>query len=549
MALPANAPRLHNLIHAANHLMSHILHFYHLVALDYVNPNVLLGGVPTQLKRPFLCPRYDDNYYITTARILAVAPLLPPAAVATLATLPGWAGNPGGAVNAYLTGQYLKALDIRRICHEMQAIFSGRAPQCSGWTAGGATATVDSASVNKYQALLNQVKAFVGEPTDFANGIAGTMMFDVVAAAHLFFEYFWIGNAYGHFMANGWGEAAGNIPLTGDFGAVFGSYNNPDQRISRRGYKLSAQSTEPWNALSILHIGESIAGSRYMKNVPGGLNYPNGHAFEHPWAGQTVPDTTETYSWLKSPRYNIGGTVSGTQISGGTWNVFEVGPLARQVVNGTYWAGILNVAGYAATPVWGAPGPDISVPGHPLFPIYAALPPATGGPNLSAVPYTGDSVLDRIAARATETRILVDAAQKVLNDVNGTIGGDGYGPSGCTDRYGENVPVSATNYRGYGMSEASRGALSHWIALKNGKTTLYQAVVPTTWNASPRDANGNPGPAEKSLEGDMTWIADANQPIELPRITHSYDFCIACAVHLVTPKGDVVTVDVPVLPG
>jgi hydrogenase large subunit len=536
--------------------MSHILHFYHLVALDYVNPQILVAGTPTALTRPFLRPSYDVNHYITTQRILAVLGLgiLPPAAVATLITLPGWGVDPGGAVNAYLTGQYLKALEIRRICHEMQAIFSGRAPQCSGWTAGGATATVDSASVNKYQSLLNQVKAFVGEPSDFLTGTAGTMMFDVVAAAHLFPEYFWIGNSYGHFMSNGWGEASGNVPLTGDLGGVFGSINNPDQRALRRGYKLSAQSGAAWNALDILHIGESIAGSRYVKD--GGGNYPGGHAFEHPWAGKTIPDTTAAYSWLKSPRYNIGGTVSGTQISGGTWNVMEVGPLARQVVNGTYWAGILTAIYPLLAPVlgWGAPGPDCSTGGagwgQALKPVYASLgPPCTGGPNLSGVAHTGDSVLDRIAARATETRILIDEAQKVLNDVNGTIGGDGYGPSGCTDRFGENVPVSSTIYRGYGMSEASRGALSHWIAVKDGKTMLYQAVVPTTWNASPRDVNGNPGPAEWAIQQNQTWIADANQPIELPRITHSFDFCIACAVHLVTPKGDVVTVDVPALPG
>jgi hydrogenase large subunit len=571
--LPANAARLRNLIHAANHLMSHILHFYHLAALDYVNPNVLLGGAPAQLKRPFLCPRYDDNYYITTKRILAAVGLgIIPQTVykgdgtGILETLPGWAGDPGGAVNAYLTGQYLKALDIRRICHEMQAIFSGRAPQCSGWTAGGATATVDSASIAKYQALLNQVKAFVGEPSDFLAGRAFTYMFDVVAAAHLFPEYFWIGNAYGHFMSNGWGEAAGTIPLTGDFGGIFGSINNPDLRALRRGYKLSALPGPPSNLL-IENIGESIANSRYTKS---GVNYPNGFAFEHPWMGITVPNTNETYSWLKSPRYNIGGSRVGTHISGGTWNVFEVGPLARQVVNGTYWAGILTAIYPALLPVLfpAAPGPDCSAGGagwgQALKPVYDDIPGVTGGPDLSAAAYTGDSILDRIAARATETRILIDEAQKILNDLNTTIGSDGYGTTGCTDKYGENVPVSSTTYYGYGMSEASRGALSHWISVKNGQTTLYQCVVPTTWNASPRDANGNEGPSERSLQGDPAgpphplapgasaeslWIANSAEPIEVIRTTHSYDFCIACAVHLVTPKGDVVKVDVPALPG
>jgi hydrogenase large subunit len=546
-------------------MMSHILHFYHLAALDYVNPNVLLGGVPTKLKRPFLCPRYHDNYYITTQRILAIAGLgiLPPLAVTALSGLPGWGpptNDPGGAVNAYLVGQYLKALDIRRICHEMQAIFSGRAPQCSGWTAGGATASVDKASINKYQALLNQVKAFVGEPTDFKNGIAGTYMFDVVAAAHLFPEYFWIGNSYGHFMANGWGEAAGNIPLSGALGAVFGSINNLDQRALCRGYKLSALAGAPLNTLNILRIGESVAYSKYNPYPVGGLPEQN---FRHPWNGVTKPDPLGTgnpngYSWLKAPRYK--------ENVSNQWTVFEVGPLARQVVNGTYWAGILTVPALypLLAPVLfaGAPGPDCSSGGagwgQALQPVYAAIPGVTGGPWLSGAPYTGDSVLDRIAARAIETRIMVDVAQEVLTDLENERkthdsspgANDGYGASGCTDRFGENVPVSSTTYRGYGMSEASRGALSHWIAVQNGRTTLYQAVVPTTWNASPRDVNNNPGPTEQSLlSNGGLWVANPAEPIEVVRVTHSYDFCIACAVHLVTPKGDVVKVDVPALPG
>jgi hydrogenase large subunit len=221
--LPVNAARFRNLIHGAQHMMSHILHLYHLVALDYVKPVAYSGGAFIPLTRPFLAPRYSDHYYINTARVLAVVPTLPPAAVATLSTLPGWGVDPGDAINNYLTGQYLKALDIKRITHELATIFAGKEPICHGWTPGGATASATQADINNYQAKLNQVKAFVGEPTDFANGIAGTMMFDTVAAAHLFPEYFWIGNTYGQFMAWGWGEATGPITLTGDLGTVFGT--------------------------------------------------------------------------------------------------------------------------------------------------------------------------------------------------------------------------------------------------------------------------------------------------------------------------------------
>lgn len=529
--------------------MSHILHFYHLVALDYVNPRVVTGytggttGTPTALNRPFLAPRYDDAHYINTARVLAMAPLLPPAAVAKLSTLPGWAADPGGAVNAYLTGQYLKALDMRRICHEMQAIFSGRAPMCNAWTPGGATTSFTQADIDSFQAKLDQVKAFVGEPLDFATGKAGTMMFDTVAAAHLFPEYFWIGNSYSRFMAYGWGEEAGTITLTeaypGNFATLFGTMPNSsgDNRASARGYKMSALPGAPL-ALDITKLGESIAGSRYMKDVGG--NYPDHIGWKHPWLGKTYPVPTNEYSWLKSPGYDTGG---------GNYQRFEVGPLSRMVVAGAYWAGILNAAGYGLTPLPGALGPNLSAGGHPLQAVYAAIPPVgrTGGPNLSGVAYTGDSTLDRIAARTVETRLMVDMAQHFLTQLAGTIDGSGYGTTGVTD---PKVPKVAGVYRGYGMTEASRGALSHWIAVQNGQTKLYQAIVPTTWNASPRDVNGNPGPAELSLQGSGgAWVADSSQAIELPRITHSYDFCIACAVHLITPKGDVVKMDVPALPG
>jgi len=528
------------MVHVSNHMMSHILHFYHLVALDYVKPVAFAGGGFLPLTRPFLAPRYDDSYYINSARVLGMAPLLPPAAVATLATLPGWGVNPGDAVNNYLTGQYLRALNIRRVAHELQAIFAGRAPQCNGFTPGGVTTSFTAADIASAQAKLDTIKAFVGEPLDFATGTAGTMMFDVVAAAHLYPEYFWIGNSYGYFLAFGWGEEAGAVPLSGNLGGVFGNMPNSsgDNRASARGYKLSAQAGAPLYPVNIMNIGESIANSRYQKD--GGGNYPTGQPFKHPWSGKTQPDANAEYSWLKSPRYkhNLSGI----------YMPMEVGPLARMVVAGAYFAGVLNVLGYGLTPVWNAAGPNLSAGGHPLQAVYAAIPPGgrTGGPNLSGVLYKGDSVLDRIAARAVETRLMVDMAQHFLNQLSGSIDGTGYGTTGVTDPA---VPNTLTVKKGYGMTEASRGALSHWIKMKSGKTTLYQAVVPTTWNANPRDVYGIPGPSEQSLmSGGGAWVANPAEPIELPRITHSYDFCIACAVHLISPEGEVTKVDVPALP-
>jgi hydrogenase large subunit len=542
--------------------MSHILHFYHLVALDYVIPTVVTGwtggttGTPVPIDRPFLAPRYDNKYYISNARVLALVPVLSlfpqyAPALGVLTNLPGQGGGDiAGGINAYLTGQYLKALDIRRKCHELQAIFSGRAPQCSGFTPGGATATVTDADITAARTLLNQIRAFVGEPLDFRTGTPGTMMFDVVAAAHVFPEYFWIGNAYHNFMAFGCFEETGTFPLTGQMAAVFGAtFTNADGRGLTRGWKTSAASGATKNAVDIMKIAESIGYSRYKKTA--GRNYLDGVGFKHPWTGVTQPDanadtaTPDGYSWLKSPRYDIGS---------GNYQPFEVGPLSRMVVQGMYWAGVLNalpLGGYPLAPAFGAAGPDCAgatdLLGATLKPVYAAIT-GVGGPNLSGVAYTGDSVIDRIAARAVETRLMIDLADHFLTKIDSS-GGD-YKASGCTDPALETLPLNVVK-KGYGMTEASRGALSHWIKAKRTSTgtvtTLYQAIVPTTWNANPRDKNGVPGPSEKSLTG--AWVANPAEPIELPRITHSYDFCIACAVHLISPEGEVIKVDIPAMPG
>lgn len=532
--LPHNAAVLRNLLLGANHLMSHILHFYHLVALDYVNP--IVG-------KPFLCPRYDDSYYINDCRVteLVSTEVLTPACMATLSSLPGWGPlGPGAAINAYLVGQYLKALDMRRIAHEMLAIFGGKGPIVAAYTPGGVTATVDSSRIAAYQAKLNQIKAFVGEPTDFANGIAGTMMFDTVAVAHLFPEYFWIGNTWGNFVAYGWGESdtsTSPVTLTADFGNIsFAPISNPDNRLSRRGYKTSAEPGADWNNMTHLNVVESIKHSQY-KGYTG---------YAHPWSGKTNPlpnedreaaEATRKYSWLKAPRLQPAGP--GSEI------VAEVGPLARMVVQGTYFAGVLNAAGYDLCPTFGAPGLALNTAGTPFAACYG-----NQGPDLSETPYTGDSTLDRIAARTIETRLMVDMVQHELNRLQA-------GQSGATD------PGPRANAQGYGLSEASRGALGHWVKTDaRGRIKLYQCVVPTTWNGSPRDEADRPGPAEKGLQGtnadgapynpsptsQAVWVKDPTQPIEIIRTTHSYDYCIACAVHILTPDGEVHKVVVPPLP-
>jgi hydrogenase large subunit len=178
----------------------------------------------------------------------------------------------------------------------------------------------------------------------------------------------------------------------------------------------------------------------------------------NPSAGATTPSATKAgaYSWIKAPRYLN--------------TVHEVGPLARMYVNGDYTRGI--------------------------------------------------SALDRIAARAYETKKVADAMDGWLNQIS--VGASSYTYAA--------TPASAT---GIGLTEAARGALGHWITISGGTINRYQVITPTNWNASPRDDSGQLGPIEQALVG--TPVANIGQPIEVLRVVHSFDPCLACAVHMVRP--------------
>jgi hydrogenase large subunit len=201
----------------------------------------------------------------------------------------------------------------------------------------------------------------------------------------------------------------------------------------------------------------------------------------HPFEGQTVPDRDKAgaYSWCKSPRYD--------------GEVLEAGPLARMLA--AYAAGDRQVQGQ----VNGVLG------------------------EFNASPSALFSVLGRHAARAIECRLVAEKCKEWVLQLKP-------GEPGVAD-----FPLEVTG-RGMGLHEAPRGALGHWVVAEEGKTRNYQAVVPTTWNAGPRDGKGKPGPIEQSLTG--TRVRDQRNPFELVRIVRSYDPCLSCAVHAVTPKGE-----------
>jgi hydrogenase large subunit len=172
--------------------------------------------------------------------------------------------------------------------------------------------------------------------------------------------------------------------------------------------------------------------------------------------------------------------------------VHEVGPLARQLMS--------YLKGYKPT----------------VDMVNGVLKKFDAPPSVLA------STLGRHAARAIEAKIVADRMAEWVLQLK---------PGEPVHTHFE-IPEHST---GYGLTEAPRGAVGHWITIKDYKIDNYQAVVPTTWNGGPRDDKGQPGPIEQALEG--TKVKDEKNPFELVRIVRSFDPCLACAVHVVTPKG------------
>jgi hydrogenase large subunit len=233
------------------------------------------------------------------------------------------------------------------------------------------------------------------------------------------------------------------------------------------------------------NVSESIARAWY-----------DGDWTRHPYDEDTVPKYTKfedngRYSWVKAPRFQ--------------GHPMQVGPLAQVLV------------GYAL--------------GHKPTVKWADKTLETAGSIAKAklTPAVLHSTLGRHAARMIRTQVITELAQKHWNLLINNIA------KGDTAIFNEPV-FPKGEQRGFGFHEAPRGTLSHWVVIRDGRIANYQAVVPSTWNAGPRDEKDQPGPYEASLVGNP--VADAERPLELIRTVHSFDPCIACAIHTVDVEGN-----------
>ena len=480
--IPPAANVIRNMMIAQQYVHDHVMHFYHLHALDWVDVVSALQADPkatSELQQKISPWRNSSPGYFADVRAKIQA-IVDSGQLSIFAN--AYWGHPAyllpPEVNLLAVAHYLEALDWQSHVTKIHTIFGGKNPH-PNFLVGGVPMPID---LNSDTALNADRLAIISDSIDrIVEFVDQVYLPDLLAIAPFYLDYAGLGEGLGNFLT--WGELPGLdhrdtsqylIPRTLILNRDLASITEPDPRDMERMQEFVSHS---WY--------------EYREGDAAGL---------HPWVGETVFNYTgpqppydqleveQKYSWLKSPRWN------GVPV--------EVGPLARVLA--------LYATGHAQTKelVDGT----LAALGAPLTAVF--------------------STLGRTAARAIETKVFADLLRGMYNDLIALI------KAGETATFNNKrwEPISWPNTaRGFGFMEAPRGALGHWIVIDNGKIDNYQMVVPTTWNASPRDGAGRAGAYEESLVG--TRLAKPEWPLEILRTIHSFDPCMACAIHLVDASG------------
>jgi hydrogenase large subunit len=480
--VPPAGGLIRNLVHGMQTVQDHVIHFYHLHALDWVDVVSALSADPaatSALARsispwPNNSPTYFAEIQDRVRRFVQSGQL----GIFTN----GYWGHPAYKLppeaNLMAVAHYLEALDWQRDVIRVHTIFGGKNPHPNFLVGGMASAinlddtgTINAESFTKIQGMIQRARRFVDE----------VYWPDLLAIASFYPEWASIGGGVPNYMS------VGEYPENGQ-------WRDTESLYFPRGviFDRNLSEVQPYDQEQ---VKEYITSSWY--------EYSGGDDVSlHPWEGETTPRYTgpqppwqylqdlDKYTWMKSPRYQD--------------RPMEVGPLARALV--AYASGHQDTR-------------DI---------VNDALG------RLGVGPAALFSTLGRTAARGVETVLLARKMQdwfdalisRVRAGETHTFNGDHWDPS--------TWPASA---RGYGFLEAARGSLGHWVQIENGTIKHYQCVVPSTWNCSPRDANGASGPYESALM-DNHPLVDPARPIEILRTIHSFDPCMACGVHVLDAKGE-----------
>jgi hydrogenase large subunit len=477
IVVPPNAELIRNLMNCVLQIHDHIVHFYHLHALDWVDVVSALKADPVKTAELAVSisrwPKSSPSYFSDIQKRLGT--FVNSGQLGIFAK--GYWGHPAYKLSpeANLLGvaHYLDALEWQKEIVKIHAIFGGKNPH-PNYLVGGVPCAIN---LDESNALNAERLAYVGTLLDEAQDFVEMVYLpDLLAIASFYKDWASIGGGLPNYLSYG------DLPTNG--------YNDPSAFKFPQGIILNRNLGEvmPLDMKDAEQIQEFISRSWY--------EYADGdQAGKHPWAGETrlkysgpkppyeYLDVDKKYSWLKTPRWK--------------GHPMEVGPLARLLVG--YAAGRDEIKGVVDEALQ-----KLQVPVEALF-----------------------STLGRTAARGLETRLIARwakefYAQLLANIKNGdsrTFSREKWDP--------ETWPAEA---RGVGFSEAPRGALAHFIVIKNKQIENYQMVVPSTWNGSPRDPQNQRSAYEASLIG--TPVANPEQPVEVLRTIHSFDPCLGCAVHV-----------------
>ena len=491
--IPDNANSIRNIMQLALEIHDHIVHFYHLHALDWVNPVNALKADPkatSELQQmvgpdhPMSSPGYFRDVQNRLKKFVESGQLG--------LFKNGYWDNPAYKLppeaDLMATTHYLEALDLQKEIVKVHAIFGGKNPH-PNWLVGGVPCPInvhgDGATGAINMERLNLVQSIITKTQEFNRNV---YIPDVKAIGGFYRN--WL---YGGGLSSQACLAYGDIPEhPNDFSA--------DQLHLPRGAIINGNLSEVLDVdvRDPDQVQEFVDHSWYTYGEPGrGL---------HPWDGVTEAqyelgpnakgtrtnilelDEAAKYSWIKAPRWR--------------GHAMEVGPLARYVIG--YAQGHEDIRDQVDGLLR-----DMDLPFEAIF-----------------------STLGRTAARAMESEYCGRLQQHFFDKLITNIKNGDESTANVAKWDPSTWPKEA---RGVGMTEAPRGALGHWVRIKDGRIENYQCVVPTTWNGSPRDTAGNIGAFEASLMN--TPMERPEEPVEILRTLHSFDPCLACSTHVMSPDG------------
>ena len=480
MEIPINAQYIRNIIIAAHGNQDHIVHFYILSALDWVDVVSAINADPKKTAQ--IAQSLSDWPNNSVDRFKQVQDklksLVKSGQLGPFAN--GYWGHPAmklpPEVNLMAVSHYLESLDYQRKLDSAIAILGGKNPHIQNLSVGGVTTAINPNSDSALNVeRLYWIKQMLEEVQSFVHKV---YLPDVIAICALYKDWLNYGAGVRNYLAV------------------------PDLPLDRKGERFDIPGGTIFNGdLSTVREFKSFNDPYFRDNVAECIahSWYQGSWTKHPFNEETVPNYTGfqsdgKYSWAKSPRFK--------------GMPMQVGPLSQVLV------------GYAVK--------------HELITKYVDYSLATlnkiAGTNVGIEAL--ESTPGRHLARAIRSAVLIDLSLKHLELLTENIGRGDY------DIYNPpNFPKGIQ--KGFGFHEAPRGTLSHWIVIEDGRIKNYQLVVPSTWNAGPRDEKGQLGPYEASLLNNP--IAEPNKPLEVLRTVHSFDPCIACAVHMLDPYGKEVT--------